>query len=151
VTLVDHGLPVDVSREYRARFENLAGFPGFRRSDGARLLRRFALDPALAAIQVKQDDLVAEIGVTGDGSSAAVLGVSGVAACNHHTQFARGNRWFGGQQDGTGQRRYQCGLFEDSAPRESWHSKSGVTSSYLSRPGRRYGWYPSEEALQTFE
>jgi hypothetical protein len=122
VTLVDHRLPVDMTGEYRAGLENLTGLSGFRRPYGPRLLRRFALDPALAAIQVKQYDLVTEIGVAGDRSAAAVLGVSGVAARNHHAQLARG-RGFGGQQAGPGgQPGDQCGLFENSASGESWHS-----------------------------
>ena len=72
---VDDRLAVELPRVQRARLQDFAGLLGLGDAAGAfRLARR-----PLALVQVEEDDLVPEVRVAGDGASAAVLGIAGMA------------------------------------------------------------------------
>ena len=43
----------------------------------------------LASVQVKQNDLVPEVGVAGDGAAAAIFGIAGMAAGDNHLELTR--------------------------------------------------------------
>ena len=70
----------------RSGLENLAGVSGLGHPVPACVFG--LVGRPLAVVQVKENDLVAQLGVTGHGPSAAVFGVAGVAAADDHFELA---------------------------------------------------------------
>ena len=94
----------------RTRLEDLAGFPRLGHAASARFGR--LVGRPLAIVQVEQDDLVAEVGIAGDGSSAAILGVARMAAADDDLELVL--RGSGTVRPGFDLRR--C---------ERWHDQAG--------------------------
>jgi len=87
VGAIDDGVRVALWGEDWAGFQNLARFPGFGYADvGGGLFRSFGT-AFLASIQVQDHYFVALIGVSRDGSSAAVFGIARVASGHYHFEF----------------------------------------------------------------
>ena len=80
VFVIDDGAAVDLIREYRAGFQDLARSLSFGRSDLSAEIEACAAAEALAAIEVEKDDLVAQIGVPSNGAGAAAFRIAGMAA-----------------------------------------------------------------------
>ncbi len=74
--LVHDGAAIMLPGKSGPGFENRAGFGGFGRANGTGVVARPA--GPIAAVQIKQDDLVAQIGVTRDSPAAAVFRIARV-------------------------------------------------------------------------
>ena len=88
VGVVDDGTAVVLVGENGARFQDFAGFLSFGGADRATLARLGSATVAFATIEIKQNDIVAEIGVAGDGAGAAAFGIAGMTAGHHDFEFA---------------------------------------------------------------
>jgi hypothetical protein len=80
VGLVDDGSAVDLAGEDGAGFQDLAGLLSFGGADGGAAVQWRATAEAFAAVQIEKNDIVAEVGVAGDGAGAAAFGVAWMAA-----------------------------------------------------------------------
>lgn len=87
---VDFGVAVNLSGKYRARFQNRAGFLGFRGPNGRGLLRGLARDSGFSAGQVEQDRFMSQIGVQSRGASASAFRIVRMRAGDNDFELARG-------------------------------------------------------------
>jgi hypothetical protein len=86
--VVDDGAAVDLLSEQGAGFQDLASLVSFGGADGGALLEIGAAAEAFAAIQIKKRDIVAECGVTGNGTGATAFGITGVTSGNYNLETA---------------------------------------------------------------
>jgi len=108
---VDNRIPIAVRRKGGAGFEYFAGFPGFRDAHPAARARIFLRTTLLAAIQIQQDDLMSQIRVARNRAAAAILGIAGMTAANHHLELV-----IGAERLHKSTRERDCGYRGDQPP-----------------------------------
>jgi hypothetical protein len=83
---VNNGVAIDLSRENRTGFQNLAGLLRFGGPDGSALCGTAAAAETFAAIQIKQNNLMAERRIAGNRAGTTAFGVARVAAYHYHLE-----------------------------------------------------------------
>lgn len=87
---IHHSLAVDLVCKLRLRLQNLAGPPRFGDANRTAFIRSFAGASFLAPVEIKQRDFVPQVGISGDGTAAAIFGIARVAAGHYDLQLLCG-------------------------------------------------------------
>ena len=123
---IDDGAAIVLGGEDGARFQDGAGFFGFGGTDARAVFEVVCAAEAFAAVQVEENDFVAQVGVAGSGAAAATLGIAGMSAGDDDFEFARRRGIGGGGREeiccrgqcGDGGNKF-CRLKDELAARES--------------------------------
>ena len=91
VRRIDNGLPVDLVGERGAGFQDLAGILRFGGADARTTVEARGAAESLAAIEIEQNDLVAQRRVAGDGAGTAAFRIARMSAGDDDLQRFRGS------------------------------------------------------------
>lgn len=89
---IDDRVAIMLSCKHGAGVKDTARILGFGRANSRTATKARSSAESVAAIQVEQNDLMAEIAIAGDGSGTAAFRVAGMAADHHN--FKRPPRGF---------------------------------------------------------